>query len=69
MTTTQRTDEKQDGPYELLADIRKFIDVLLTDEEKALLINTKSEPQQLPQAIAIGYFVLKSIITEMGGLL
>lgn len=68
MTTTQRKAEKQEGPYELLTDIRGFIDSLFTDEEKALLINTNTEPQQLPQAIAIGYFILKSIVTKMGGL-
>lgn len=68
MTTAQRKDEQRDGPYELLADIRQFIDSLLMDEEKALMIDTNTEPQQLPLAIAIGYFILKSIITEMGGL-
>lgn len=68
MTTAQRTVEKQDGPYEMLTDIRQFIDTLLTAEEKALLINTNAQPQQLPQAIAIGYFILKSIVIRMGGL-
>lgn len=68
MTAAQRTVEQQDGPYEMLADIRQFIDILLTDEEKDLLIDTNAEPQQLPQAIAIGYYILKSIIIEMGGL-
>lgn len=66
MTTTQRASEQQDGPYEMLTDIRQFIDALLTDEEKSLLISTNAEPQQLPQAIAIGYFILKSIVTKMG---
>ena len=47
MTTAQRTVEKQDGPYEMLTDIRQFIDTLLTAEEKALLINTNAQPQQL----------------------
>lgn len=68
MTTSQRTTENQHGPYEMLADIRQFIDTLLADDEMALLINTNTEPQQLPQAIAVGYFILKSIVTKMGGL-
>ena len=68
MTTAQRTIEQQHGPYEVLEDIRQFIDTLLTDKEKAMLIDTNAEPQQLPQAIAIGYFVLKNIIIKMGGL-
>lgn len=68
MTSAQRLANNQEGPYELLADIRHFIDTLLTEEEKAILIGTNTEPQELPQAIAIGYFILKSIVTEMGGL-
>ena len=68
MTTEQRLTEKLDGPYELLADIRRFIDTLLPDAEKAQLITINTEPRQMPQAIAIGYYILKSIITEMGGL-
>ena len=68
MTTAQSIAENEDGPYELLADVRRFIDTLLTDEEKAQLIDINTEPQQLPQAIAIGYYILKSIVTEMGGL-
>lgn len=69
MTTNQRIAEKQDGPYELLTDIRRLIDsILLTDEERVQQISTNTEPQQLPQSIAIGYFILKSIVTEMGGL-
>jgi DNA (cytosine-5)-methyltransferase 1 len=69
MTTNERKADRQDGPYELLADVRKLIDsILLTDEEKAQQINTDTEPQHLPQSIAIGYYILQSIITEMGGL-
>ena len=68
MTSDQRTTANQSGPYELLAEIRRFIDELLTDTEKSTIINTNTEPQQLPQAIAIGYFILKRIVTEMGGL-
>jgi DNA (cytosine-5)-methyltransferase 1 len=69
MTTNLRIAEKRDGPYELLADIRKLIDsILLTDDEKAKKIGTNTEPQLLPQSIAIGYFILNSIISEMGGI-
>lgn len=68
MTTQQRIIVKKDGPYELLADIRQFIDTLLPDEEKMQLITINAELQQVPQAIAIGYYILKSIVTEMGGL-
>ena len=61
MTTQQRIIVKKDGPYELLADIRQFIDTLLPDEEKMQLITINAELQQVPQAIAIGYYILKSI--------
>lgn len=68
MTSGQRSTANQSGPYELLAEVRQFIDELLTEEERSKIINTNTEPQQLPQAIAIGYYILKSLVTEMGGL-
>ena len=67
MTSEQRIAKGKEGPYELLSDIRTFIDALLTDEEKSETINIQGEPHHLPQAIAIGYFILKSIVTTMGG--
>lgn len=68
MTTNQRLATNHDGPYELLADIRCFLDELLPDEEKSAIVCTNTDPHHLPQAIAIGYYILKKIITEMGGL-
>ena len=68
MTTDQRAATHQAGPYELLSEIRHFLDELLTEEEKVTLIDTNTTPQHVPQAIAIGYYILKHIVTEMGGL-
>lgn len=68
MTTAQREAKMQNGPFELLTDIRQFLDDLLTDEEKALRIEIDAEPNHLPQAIAIGYYVLSSIMAKMGDL-
>ena len=68
MTTNQRLATNHDGPYELLADIRCFLDELLPDEENSVIVCTNTDPHHLPQAIAIGYYILKKIITEMGGL-
>ena len=68
MTTKERKEKLQFGPYELLADVRTFIDQLLDDTQKSTVINTNAEPQQLPQAIAIGYYILNNIVSEMGGL-
>lgn len=68
MTTDNRKKRDQLGPYELLADIRAFIDQLLDDKQKAVIVDINADPQHLPQAIVIGYYILKSIITDMGGL-
>lgn len=68
MTTDQRNATGMTGPYELLAATRTFIDAIMSDSEKSKMISTKSIPSVLPQSIAIGYYVLKHIISEMGGL-
>ncbi len=68
MTTNERQEKYQLGPYELLADIRTFIDQLLDDSQKAKTIDTNANPGKLPQAIAVGYYILYNIVSEMGGL-
>lgn len=68
MTTDDRKKKDQLGPYELLSDIRAFIDQLLDDDQKAVIVDMNADPKHLPQAIVIGYYILKSIITDMGGL-
>ena len=67
MTTKQREQVKQEGPYELLSDIRKFLDLLLDESQKSVSININDDPYCLPQAILIGYYILNSLVIEMGG--
>jgi len=54
------------GPYELLDDVRNFIDGLLSEEEQKCSLYTETIPQYLPQAIIVGYFILKQIVKYMG---
>ncbi|MGE1062423.1 DNA cytosine methyltransferase [Megasphaera paucivorans] len=68
MTTTQRYDVNQFGPYELLDDIKLFIKQAIPKAAWTDMISTGSSPQCLPQAIIIGYYLLDNIIKEMGGL-
>lgn len=68
MTTQQREMQHRLGPYELLDDIRAFIDRTLKPKKRDELLPISEEPQQLPMAILIGYYILSSITHHMGGL-
>lgn len=68
LTTNQREELDGWGPYELLDDVKKFIDNLLTNDEKSIQIENECEPKQLPLAIIVGYYLLYEIIKKMGGL-
>lgn len=68
LTTNQRQELDGWGPYELLDDIKKFIDNLLTDENKKNKVKTGCIPKELPLAIIVGYYLLDNIVKKMGGL-
>lgn len=68
MTTETRLAQKYYGPYELLDDIKAFIETTLLQEEQESYIRFRNEPKTVPLAIAIGYLILKKIITYMGRL-
>lgn len=68
LTTNQREELDGWGPYELLDDIKRFIDNLLTNEAKSIRIATECVPKQLPLAIVVGYYLLDEIVKKMGGL-
>ena len=68
MTTKKRKDIAGLGPYELLDDIKKFIDYLLTKENKIIQVETGDKPEKLPLAIMIGYYLLDKIVEQMEGL-
>ena len=65
MTTEVRQAQNLVGPYELLDCVREFIDQNLNDDEKNLLIEVDVEPYHIPQAILIGYYVLRKIVQRM----
>ncbi|MBD5484396.1 MAG: DNA cytosine methyltransferase [Lachnospiraceae bacterium] len=68
LTTNQRKELDGWGPYELLDDIKRFIDNLLSNEAKSIQIETECVPKQLPLAIVVGYYLLDEIVKKMGGL-
>lgn len=67
-TTEQRQKDNQFGPYELLNDLRAFIDILIPKSEQMIMRPTNNFPEQLPNAIFIGYYILQQIVIKMGGL-
>ena len=67
LTTKQRLQESEEGPFELLKDVREFIDNNIGDEEKDLLVQAWGVDKGLPYEIAVGYYLLDRIIKMMGG--
>ena len=53
------------GPYEMLKRVREFIDAHMDDYEKNVQVQISESPYKLPQAILIGYYVLRHIIHRM----
>ncbi len=67
MTSEERSKTPWMGPYELLDFIKEFIDdSIIVDEQKGW-IPIKEEPDNLPLAIAVGYYILSNIVNQMGG--
>lgn len=62
MTTEDRNKTPWAGPYELLDTVKAFIDSLMTADNQKELISIKEEPDNLPLAIAVGYYVLSNLI-------
>lgn len=67
MTSQQRSKEQRIGPYELLDDVKLFIESVLPTEEQSVMLATGSTPEKLPQAIMVSYYLLNQITKEMGG--
>lgn len=63
MTKEERADLI--GPYELLTIVRKTIDELFKNEEKASMIQINEKPNKIPKAIAAGYYMLQEIVNRM----
>lgn len=66
MTSEQRKSSDLLGPYELLYEIRQFIDSQFSPSNQSAVIQTGREPESLPQAIVIGYYILDRIVKTMG---
>ncbi|MBQ3367894.1 DNA cytosine methyltransferase [bacterium] len=64
MTTKERNEISYLGPYELLGNIKNFIDEKIDAETKKQSLFIKDEPQVLPLVIVVGYFILSHIINK-----
>lgn len=65
-TAEQRKICDELGPYELLDDVRKFIDQLIIPSEIEVVKSLDNEPSELPNAIIIGYYILQQLVKRMG---
>ena len=66
MTTEDRMNQRYYGPFELLENIKLFIDNIISFENQRQHIKFKDEPFSIPLATAVGYLILKRILTYMG---
>lgn len=67
MTKLERDAQNLLGPFELLDDIKNYIDNNLSKEEKMMEIIIDEKPNKLPVAIVIGYLILSKLTKYMGG--
>jgi DNA (cytosine-5)-methyltransferase 1 len=63
MTTATRNDQM--GPYQLLKQVREFIDKTKDICNSQEYVNVEEEPYRFPGEIAVGYFILSSAINHM----
>ena len=68
MTSDQRETGPWIGPYELLDLIKGFIDDTIPANEQCRSMQIREDPHCIPQAIAIGYYILAKLIDYMGRL-
>ena len=67
MTTQQREDNGVYGPFELLNQVKLFIEKTISDEDLNRMVMIDQLPNELPLAIIIGYYVLVEITKLMKG--
>lgn len=67
MTSDDRNKTQWIGPYELLDKIQAFIETNISIDKQKNDIFINDEPYKIPLAIAVGYYILKSIVDHMGG--
>ncbi len=68
LTSEERKTQNVSGPYELLDEIKGFIDQELSSNQAVEPVSIVEDPGQIPSAIAIGYYILSTITNYMGGL-
>lgn len=68
MTSEDREAQINLGPYELLDEVKQFIVETIPQSNQIKPIEINEEPNRLPMAIAVGYYLLNSILDHMGGL-
>lgn len=68
LTKAQRKKADLIGPDELLGNINAFIDKYISHKYEKDIISIEEEPYSLPLLIAVGYYILSSILNEPGGL-
>lgn len=56
------------GPYEILDQIKEFIDNNLSKEEQNQIVFINDNPSELPMGIVAGYYLLDKLIKYMGGI-
>lgn len=62
MTSKERENQTWIGPYELLDLIKGFIDSTFSINEQMSVISIREEPDNLPLATAVGYFILSNLV-------
>ena len=67
MTTQQRKENDVYGPFELLNQVKLFIEKTISDEDVNRMVIIGQTPNELPLAIIIGYYVLVEITKLMKG--
>ncbi|GKX30986.1 hypothetical protein SH1V18_34660 [Vallitalea longa] len=56
------------GPYEILNQIKEFIDNNLSKEEQSKIVFLDDNPWELPMGIVAGYYLIDKLIEHMGDL-
>ena len=67
LTSEDRLKNNQIGPHELLSKIKLFINDLIPPDKQGIMIKTGQNPEYLPEAILVGYYILQRITKKMGG--
>ena len=67
MTTQQRKENDVYGPFELLNQVKLFIEKTISNEDMNRMVIIDQTPNELPLAIIIGYYVLVEITKLMKG--